>query len=111
MDIETIEAILTVSQCDNFTKAASRLCFAPSAISKRISRAEQELGVELFVRGSKSSRLAPTPICQSLIPSFEEILNSWEDVSRVISLSRSDAQKPAIRIGISDKHWTSRIDR
>lgn len=110
MDIETIKAILTVSQCDNFSKAASQLCFAPSAISKRISHTEQELGIELFVRGSKSNRLAPTPICQSLIPLFEEILNSWEEVSRVISLSHSDIQKPAIRIGISDKHWTSRID-
>lgn len=110
MDIETIEVILTASQCGNYTKAAAVLGYTPSAVSKRVSCAERELGVALFVRGTKSSRLTPTQICRSLLPHFEDILQNWESITQKTSFERFDNRAPAIRIGASEKRWPSRID-
>lgn len=110
MDIETIGVILTSSQCENYTKAAALLGYTPSAVSKRVSCAERELGVELFIRGTKSSRLTPTQICRSLIPYFEEIMHSWEDITQKTSCERSDSKAPTVRIGATEKRWPSRID-
>lgn len=110
MDIETIEVILTASQCENYTKAAAVLGYTPSAVSKRVRCAERELGVELFIRGTKSSHLTPTQICRSLLPHFEDILRNWEDITQKTSFERFDNSVPTIRIGASEKRWPSRID-
>lgn len=110
MDIETIEVILTASQCGNYTKAAAVLGYTPSAVSKRVRCAERELGVELFIRGTKSSHLTPTQIYRSLLPHFEDILRNWEDITQKISFERFDNSVPTIRIGASEKRWPSRID-
>lgn len=110
MDIETIGVILTASQCGNYTKAAAVLGYTPSAVSKRVRCAERELGVELFIRGTKSSRLTPTQICRSLIPHFEDMLHSWEDITQKTSFERVGNSVPDIRIGASEKRWPSRID-
>ncbi|MDY2625237.1 MAG: LysR family transcriptional regulator [Coriobacteriales bacterium] len=110
MDIETVEVILTVAQCENYTEAAQMLGYTPSAISKRVSRAEKELGVELFVRGKKSSRLVLTPVCRSMVDDFATIRESWSDITQKAAQAVSEAHQSTLRVGSSEKHWISRND-
>ena len=110
MDIETVEVILTVAQCENYTEAAQMLRYTPSAISKRVSRAEKELGVELFVRGKKSSRLVLTPVCRSMLGDFATIRESWANITQKAARAVSEAHQSTLRVGSSEKHWISRND-
>ena len=53
------EYFLHVAQNKSITKTASELYVSPPAISKQIALLEQELGIELFVRGAKGMELTP----------------------------------------------------
>ncbi|NNJ98626.1 MAG: LysR family transcriptional regulator, partial [Gammaproteobacteria bacterium] len=57
MDIQNIQAFLSVSETGSFSRAADALFLTQPAISKRIRSLEQSLGVALFDRIGKSVRL------------------------------------------------------
>lgn len=54
-----IEYFINVAQNKSITKTASEIHVSPPAISKQIALFEQELRMELFVRGSKGMELTP----------------------------------------------------
>ena len=52
-----LECFLAVANCLNFSRAAEQLRLTQPAVSHQISTLEDELGVKLFKRTSKSVRL------------------------------------------------------
>ena len=58
MDTGYIKEFVTLAECLNFSEAAERLFIAQSSLSKHIKAMERELGVELFVRTTRSIRLS-----------------------------------------------------
>ena len=50
---------LAVAECSSFTEAAKRLFVSHSTTSRAVSALEQELGVSLFRRHSRSVVLTP----------------------------------------------------
>lgn len=54
-----IQCFLTVSECLSFTEAANQLFVAQSSLSRNISKLEEELSLQLFVRTKKYVRLTP----------------------------------------------------
>jgi DNA-binding transcriptional LysR family regulator len=59
MDITYLSDFLELVQCSSFSDAARRVGVTESALSKRIRRMEEELGVELIDRDARAIKLTP----------------------------------------------------
>lgn len=57
MNIKQLETFLEIVRCRSFSGAAARLNATPSTISARIQELEQDLGVSLFDRAARKTRL------------------------------------------------------
>ncbi|WP_336490811.1 LysR family transcriptional regulator [Methylobacterium nigriterrae] len=57
MNIKQLETFLEIARCGSFTGAAERLNATPSTVSARIQELEQDLGVSLFDRSARKTRL------------------------------------------------------
>ncbi|MGB5519074.1 MAG: LysR family transcriptional regulator [Gammaproteobacteria bacterium] len=98
MDIQTIQAFLSVSETGSFSRAADALFLTQPAVSKRIHALELSLGIALFDRIGKSVRLteaghALIPCCRRIIAEIAEseriISNLRETTSGVLSIATS----------------------
>lgn len=67
----------------NFTRAAAELCVSPAAISKTIKQLEQQIGVRLFNRTTRSVRLteAGVQLVGALAPALEQIRDSVQHIT------------------------------
>jgi DNA-binding transcriptional LysR family regulator len=83
MDIQGIQAFLTVSDTGSFSRAADALFLTQPAVSKRIQTLEHSLGIVLFDRIGKSVRL--TEAGHALLPSCRRILAEIAESQRIIS--------------------------
>ena len=66
----------------NFTRAAAELCVSPTAISKTIKQLEQQMGVRLFNRTTRSVQLTKggLQLTESLSPALEQIRQSVQHI-------------------------------
>ncbi len=62
MNHSTLEIFIQVAETQSVTQAAKRLGRAQSNITTRIQQLEEELAVELFVRGNKKMVLSPAGV-------------------------------------------------
>jgi DNA-binding transcriptional LysR family regulator len=72
MDLDQLGTFLAIAQLGTVTAAARKLHRSQSAISRRLSLLEQDLGAPLFDRGS--SALALTNVGQAFLPFAESAL-------------------------------------
>ncbi len=77
MDIREIEAICAVTRYNNYSEAAYRISSSPSVISKQIARAEEELGLRIFERATKSAPVRLTKEGAELIGYLQEIMENY----------------------------------
>ena len=59
MQLHQLEYVLAVSKHQSFTRAAEEIKISQSSISQQISNLEEELGVSLFTRTTRSVQLTP----------------------------------------------------
>lgn len=57
MDLNKLEAFMTVAKYKNFTKAADKLFISQPALSKKIADFEKELNATLLIRGNRNVEL------------------------------------------------------
>ncbi|MCR5273526.1 MAG: LysR family transcriptional regulator [Lachnospiraceae bacterium] len=57
MDLRVLRYFLTVAEEESFIKAAERLHLTQPTLSRQLAALEEELGVKLFVRGSRKTTL------------------------------------------------------
>ncbi|MEV6347720.1 LysR family transcriptional regulator [Actinoplanes sp. NPDC051851] len=57
MDLRQLEYFVAVAETGNFTRAAERVHITQSGVSAQVKALEQELGTELFDRGTRTARL------------------------------------------------------
>lgn len=77
MTLNQMESFLALAQRLNFTQAADDLFISQPALSRTISALEQELGIQLFYRSSRSVTLTPAGRafareCPRILDSFRE---------------------------------------
>ena len=77
MDIREIEAICAVTRYKNYSEAAYHISSSPSVISKQIARAEEELGLRIFERATKSAPVRLTREGAELISYLQEIMDNY----------------------------------
>lgn len=81
MDINALQAFVSVAQTGSFSIAAERLFLTQPAISKRIAALEDELGTALFDRVGRQIRL--TDAGRALLPRADKLIDDVRDLKRL----------------------------
>lgn len=80
--IDDIRGFLAISEAGGFKPAADRLGITSSALTQRIQKLEDYLGVRLFDRSTRS--VAPTELGRLFLPEAQRILHEFESsISRI----------------------------
>ncbi|WP_297418691.1 LysR family transcriptional regulator [Clostridium sp.] len=82
MDFKQLNAFLTISKLQSFTKAAETLGYAQSSITTQIKLLESELGVKLFERIGKNVTL--THEGKKLLPYAKQMLKLSNDIKNTV---------------------------
>ena len=75
-DIDQMREYVSLVELRSFTAVAKRFYLSQSTVSKRLKRIEDELGVALFERGSKS--VMPTEEGLVVYRAFKEIIARYD---------------------------------
>ncbi len=73
-----IKAFLLVARTGSFSGAARELGVAPSVVTKRITRLEDEMGAQLFVRSTRA--LALTAAGERLLPQYQRLVAELDEI-------------------------------
>lgn len=96
LDVESLRALRTVVEAGTFTDAATRLGLTQSAVSWKIKRLEERVGLDLVKRGSD---IEATPDGRDLLHYAQRILDAHDEA--VERLGRSDLQG-VVRLGTNE---------
>ena len=92
-ELSVLAAFLTVAQEKSFTRAARRLGVSPSALSHAIKGLEEQIGVRLLARTTRS--VSPTDAGNQLIASLDPALT---DIRRALDQVSGLRDRPAGRV-------------
>ncbi|HEU4624783.1 MAG TPA: LysR family transcriptional regulator [Steroidobacteraceae bacterium] len=76
--LQNIKAFLLVCRTGSFSSAARELGVAPSVVTKRITRLEEEMGAQLFVRSTRA--LSLTPAGERLLPQYQRLVAELDEI-------------------------------
>ena len=96
MDLTLIRSFLAVAECGAITTAAERIGLTQPALSRRIQQLEEDLGVELLVRGRKGAVL--TEIGRLVQSEAQGIVARYEQMREMVS-SQQRLEGGTVRIG------------
>ncbi|MCJ2049948.1 LysR family transcriptional regulator [Methylobacterium sp. J-070] len=96
LDIEGVRAFVRVVDLASFTRAADSLATSQAAISLRVKRLEDRLGLRLVDRTPR--HVAPTPRGAKFLPSARRLLEAH---ARAVA-DLADVPPPRLSLGISD---------
>lgn len=105
MDFKQLNAFLTISRLQSFTKAADALGYAQSTITTQIKLLENELDVKLFERIGKSTTL--THEGKKLLPYAKQILKLSTDIKTTVS--NEDKPSGTLTIGAAESLCVLRL--
>lgn len=103
---ESLSAFATIVERGSFVRAAAHIGITPSALSQTIRGLEEELGVLLLHRTTRS--LAPTVAGEKLLARLAPTLRELDAAVADITANRADG-KPAGRVRISTSRVASEI--
>lgn len=98
MDLQLLDAFLTVAQTGSFSRAAESLHLSQPAVSKRVAALEAHFGVTLFDRIGRHTTL--TEAGRTLLPYSRRMLWEMEDSRRALS-KLSDRVAGRLSLGTS----------
>lgn len=97
MEINQLRYVLKVSKYRNFSRAADELYISQPALSQQISKLEQELGLVLFRRTTRTVSL--TGAGEDFVAQAQKIVDSWEELHDVMQ-KHFALEKGRIVIGV-----------
>lgn len=98
MEIRQLHAFLAVAKELHFGRAAQRLHVAQPPLSKQIRQLEKELGVDLFVRTTRSVTL--TSAGEALLGQAERVIAAMED-ARFAATAGGSGEYGRVRVGFA----------
>jgi DNA-binding transcriptional LysR family regulator len=99
MELRQLRYFIAVAEELHFARAAARVGIEQSPLSKAISEMERHLGVRLFVRTRRSTRL--TYVGETLLPDARSILAQVDQAQRNVKAAAS-GRRGRLRIAICD---------
>lgn len=97
--LESLRCFLAAARLLNFRAASRSVSLTPTAFSQRIRQLEEQLGVSLFQRTTRSVRLSGEG--QALLPVAERCVAAAEDCVRAV---KGDASTAPIEFTIATRH-------
>lgn len=94
MDIEQLRTLLEINRVRHFRVAAESLFVTQSAVSARIKKLEEELGVTLFERNRRDVRL--TPEGNRMLHHAEAMLAIWRRAQQDVALADEASAQLAV---------------
>ncbi|WP_241199595.1 helix-turn-helix domain-containing protein, partial [Erwinia billingiae] len=84
LDISLLHAVVAVAKAGGFREAARVTGSNPSRLSDAVRRAEQQLGIRLFHRTTRSVSLtdAGRALMTRLMPAMNEMESALDDINR-----------------------------
>ncbi|WP_167097554.1 LysR family transcriptional regulator [Mycobacterium sp. DL592] len=79
MNLQQLRYVVALAEAQSFTKAAESAFVVQSALSQQIRKLEDELGVQLFERTTRSVSL--TPAGEALIPLVHQVLAGIDQIT------------------------------
>ncbi len=79
MNLQQLRYVVALAEAQSFTKAAESAFVVQSALSQQIRKLEDELGVQLFERTTRS--VALTPAGEALIPLVHQVLAGIDQIT------------------------------
>lgn len=106
MDIKQLQYVLALARNKNFTRTANELYITQPYLSSNISMIEEELGVKLFERSTRSVSLtdAGTAFCEKA----EQVLKDWDAMLSSMDQYRKEPSSSLV-IGVSFRGQCSAI--
>ena len=98
MEIRNLKTFLKVAALCNFTKAAKELGYSQSNVSAQIQQLEQEIGVPLFDRIGRTTRL--TQFGETLLPYARRLCSAASEMENL--LKSEELLGGTVRFGITD---------
>lgn len=105
VNIQKYKAFLKVAELESFTRAAEKLFYSQSGISRMINDLEKEWRVTLFERGRTGVRLTSDGI--KLLPFAQKVLGEYQQLQAEVD-ALNGLQSGVIRIGTFSSvatHW------
>lgn len=109
VNIQKFQALLTTVQLGSFTKAAEKLNYSQSGVSRMIQDLEKEWGVALLERDRAGVRLTSDGV--QLLPYAENIIKEYQKLQEQID-QINGLQRGLIRIGTLSSvaaHWLPNV--
>lgn len=97
MEINQIMYVIKVAQYQNFSRAAEELFITQPTLSQQISKLEEELGLVLFERTTRSVKL--TSVGEEFVKHAVKVVKAWEDLELAMK-KHHDLEKGRIVVGI-----------
>ena len=97
MEIHQLQYIVEVAKQRNFTRAADAICVSQSTLSHQIAKLEDELGIKLFERNSRT--VYPTQAGEKFIDHAQLVLANLETAKQDIQ-AYTGLLKGKLRIGV-----------
>lgn len=98
MDIRKIESVCAVATHRSYSEAAFRTSVSPSVISKHVAAVEDELGIQIFHRATRSASVELTPDGEKVIGYLYELLHQYR-LAREAADDARGAQQTLLRVG------------
>lgn len=97
MQLHQLRYVLTAARLKNFSKAARELYISQPTLSQQIINLEEELGISLFIRHSKSVSL--TAAGEEFVLYAERIMNDIDNLKESMEKHRTMA-KGSLKLGV-----------
>ncbi len=96
---DDFQCFIEVARLSSFREAARALAVTPGAVSQRVRRLEELIGVELFTRTTRSVVL--TQAGHALLPRAHAALRATEEA---VSASRGPEDQPPVELQLGTRH-------
>lgn len=98
MEVRALRAFVAVVECGGFSAAARRLRVSQSAVSQTIHGLEQQLGVQLLIRGSSGVQVTESGVL--LLGEARAVIARIDQALAVMTRHTSDGEDTVLRLGI-----------